>query len=140
MLRFVFLLSFSVSLTACKTDTGNSLERQIEDNPDIIDHSAHADEDSSYYDVNNTRNHQNIAPSSYSYKVIFDQNNGWGYQIFEADKMVINQTHIPAIQGIQGFSSQKNAEITAEYLLKKIKEGIFPPTITVQTLDSLGVL
>jgi len=140
MLRFVFLLSFSVSLTACKTDTGTSLKRQIEDNPDIIDHSAHTEKNSSDYDVNSTRNHQEFAPSSYSYKVIFDQNNGWGYQIFEAGKMVINQTHIPAIPGIQGFSSQENAEMTAEYLLKKIKEGVFPPTITVQTLDSLGVL
>ena len=140
MLRLVFLFSISVTLTACKTDTGISLERQIEDNPDIIDHSAPAEKDSSDYDVNSTRNHENFAASSYSYKVIFDQNNGWGYQIFEADKMVINQTHIPSVPGVQGFSTQENAQITAEYILKKIKQGIFPPTITPQNLDSLGVL
>jgi hypothetical protein len=140
MLRFVFLFSVSVTLTACKTDTRASLERQIEDNPDIIDHSAPAENDSSDYDANNARNEEDFAPSSYSYKVIFDQNNGWGYQIFESDKMVINQTHIPAVPGVKGFSTEENAQITAEYLLKKIKEGIFPPTITAQNLDSLGVL
>ena len=139
MLRILFFFSISIIITACTSETSISREQQVEDNPDIVDHSAPDVEDSSYND-NNTHSDGDFVPSSYSYKVIFEENNGWGYQIFEEDKMVINQSHIPAVQGIQGFSSQKNAEITAEYILKKIEEGNFPPTISVQTLDSLGVL
>lgn len=139
MLRILFFFSISVTLAACTSDTSISREQQVEDNPDIVDHSVPAEVDTSDND-SNTHSDEDFTPPSHSYKVIFEENKGWGYQIFEGEKMIVNQPHIPAVQGIKGFSSQKNAEITAEYILKKIEEGNFPPTISVQTLDSLGVL
>ncbi|MBL1280350.1 MAG: DUF4907 domain-containing protein [Fluviicola sp.] len=78
--------------------------------------------------------------SGYKYKVVFEENNGWGYQIFEGDKMLINQMHIPAIQGLQSFSTEEKARITAEFILLQVEQGNFPPTVTKETLDSLGVL
>ena len=74
-----------------------------------------------------------------SYKVIFKENTGWGYQIFDGSKMLINQEHIPAVQGTKGFETKEHAEIAAKFILNKIDNGIFPPTISPQELDSLGV-
>ena len=53
---------------------------------------------------------------------------------------MIDQKHIPAIQGEQGFTSKEKAEITGNYILRKIKNGEFPPTVSVPELDSLGVI
>ena len=78
--------------------------------------------------------------SKYSSKVQFKEDTGWGYQIFEGSKLLINQEHIPAIQGIQGFSTKKKAEKTAQFVLDQIDKGNFPPTLSKEILDSLGVL
>lgn len=74
-----------------------------------------------------------------SYKIIFKEGIGWGYQIFEGSKMIINQEHIPAVQGMHGFSSKEKAVKAASYVVNKIENGIFPPTLTPKELDSLGV-
>lgn len=65
---------------------------------------------------------------------------GWGYQILKDGKLMINQENIPAIQGNKGFSNKEEAEKTAEFMLSKIKNGVFPPTISIEELDSLQVL
>ena len=139
MARILLPLFILFTIVGCTSDTSNSPERPIEDSPDIVDHSVPIQVDSSFKDSNNETD-EPIAPSIYSYKLIFEENKGWGYQIFEGEKMVVNQPHIPAVQGIKGFSSEKNAAITAEYILKMLEEGTFPPTVSAKTLDSLGVL
>jgi hypothetical protein len=65
---------------------------------------------------------------------------GWGYQILQDGKLAIDQKHIPAIQGYKTFSSKAKAEITANFIVEKMKKGMFPPTISEKELDSLGVL
>ncbi len=80
-----------------------------------------------------------VAPS-HSYKIIFEEELGWGYQIFNGSTLLINQTHIPAIQGLKGFETKEKAIIAAEYILDEVKNGKFPPTVTVEILDSLKVL
>ena len=87
-----------------------------------------------------TQSKNESSRSKYSYKVIFEEENGWGYQIFNGPKMLINQMHIPAIQGLQSFSSEKKAKTTAIYILNQVEQGHFPPTITKEILDSLDVL
>lgn len=64
----------------------------------------------------------------------------WGYRILENGKMVINQPHIPAIQGARGFDSKEKAEKAAGFVLGKMKAGFMPPAVTEKELDSLGVL
>ncbi|MCE2713513.1 MAG: DUF4907 domain-containing protein [Cryomorphaceae bacterium] len=66
--------------------------------------------------------------------------NGFGYQILKDGQLMIEQQQIPAIQGIRYFSSEADALKTGELALKKIKDHLFPPTISVEELDSLGVL
>jgi len=75
----------------------------------------------------------------YSYEAFETPGIGWGYKIFEYGKLFINQPHIPAVQGNKGFSTQEDANKTAEFAISKMQNGIIPPTISVAELDSLGV-
>ncbi len=53
--------------------------------------------------------------------------------------MVIKQEHIPAVQGIRAFSSQEQAQKAAEIIKAKLDQGIFPPTMSMAELQSIGV-
>lgn len=83
-----------------------------------------------------------VKSSSPEFTVITVENAelGWGYQILQDGKLAIDQKHIPAIQGYKGFSTKENAEKTANFIVEKMKKGIFPPTLSEKELDSLGVL
>lgn len=89
-----------------------------------------------------TSENTNAVSSEEKYEVITTVNpdQTYGYQILKDGKLMIDQKNIPAIQGIQGFSSKKDAETTASFAIEKIKKGAFPPTISVDELDSLGVI
>ena len=78
--------------------------------------------------------------SEYTMKVTENAEYGWGYQLYKDGKLMIDQKHIPAVQGEQIFGSKEKAEITGNFILQKIKNGEFPPTVSVQELDSLGIL
>ncbi len=71
---------------------------------------------------------------------VFQTESGWGYDIYIGNKHYIHQKEIPAMQGKQGFSSKQQASKTAAFVAKKIHQGIIPPSVTPNELDSLGVL
>lgn len=75
-----------------------------------------------------------------TYRLIYKENTGWGYQVFKGAKMLINQEHIPAVQGVKGFDTEEQAETTVKHLIERIKKGDPRPTLSVQELDSLGVI
>jgi hypothetical protein len=81
-----------------------------------------------------------ISENEYSTKTIFSLEHGWGYQILNNGKLYINQPHIPSIQGNNGFKTEDNANITATYIIHKLNNNVFPPTVSKEELDSLGVL
>lgn len=72
--------------------------------------------------------------------VDFNGSRGWGYDILIDGKIFIHQPNVPAIMGNNGFSSEEKAMITGEFIINKIKHNIFPPAVTPEELDSLGVL
>ncbi|MBP6089787.1 MAG: DUF4907 domain-containing protein [Crocinitomicaceae bacterium] len=74
----------------------------------------------------------------YRFEIISLQN-GFGYQLFENNKLIIDQQTIPAVQGNQAFENYESAKKCAAFCLDKIKKGIFPPTITVEELNQLGI-
>ena len=76
----------------------------------------------------------------YTYKTTFSPDIGWGYQILNNGDLYINQPHIPAIPGKEGFLDEAKAIKTAKYIINKLENNIFPPTISVDELDSLAVL
>lgn len=72
-------------------------------------------------------------------KPIYDAAAGWGYDIFEGDKLVVHQPHIPAIQGNYGFENADEALLVATKVIEKIDAGIMPPSLTKEELLQLGV-
>jgi len=79
-----------------------------------------------------------ISKSIYDVRVV-ENSLGWGYEIWKEGAMVINQTHIPAVQGLRAFDSQIQAEKAAEIIKLKLDQGVFPPTISIIELQSIGV-
>ncbi|MCH2224572.1 MAG: DUF4907 domain-containing protein [Crocinitomicaceae bacterium] len=76
----------------------------------------------------------------YTYRVIHTENIGWGYEILEHESVIIKQIYIPAIQGNHAFSTEKDAQKTAEFILDKMNNNIFPPTLSKDELTYLNVL
>lgn len=64
---------------------------------------------------------------------------GWGYDILKNGKLLIHQPHIPAVQGVKAFATEKEAKKVAAVMVKKIKKNIMPPTVEIKELDSLKI-
>lgn len=68
------------------------------------------------------------------------QYTGFGYDIYEKDQLYIHQPGIPAITANKGFYTAGAAQKTADFVAFKIQNNILPPSVSIQELDSLGVL
>ncbi|MCC7303236.1 MAG: DUF4907 domain-containing protein [Bacteroidia bacterium] len=65
---------------------------------------------------------------------------GFGYDIKIDGKTYIHQPNIPAVPGNDGFIEEERARKTGELVAYKVKNNIMPPSVTLEELDSLGVL
>ena len=65
--------------------------------------------------------------------------NGWGYQISQNGKMLIDQQSIPGMAGIQGFQTENDARNVANLVCAKLKAKIFPPTVSEDDLKNLNI-
>jgi len=72
----------------------------------------------------------------YSFKT-FMVDNYWGYDIYKDSNLFIHQPNIPAMEGNRGFSSEQKAISVAQLTIQKLRQGIMPPTIRTEELDSL---
>jgi hypothetical protein len=70
----------------------------------------------------------------------FAVENGWGYRIYKQDTLFIEQPTIPGIIGNQGFHSEEKAKEIGVIITQKLKDGIFPPTISEEELRAHGVV
>lgn len=86
-----------------------------------------------------TAKNNTIYDSTYKVKT-FVVGNSWGYDIYKDNKLFIHQPNIPAIEGNQGFSSEEKAKLTASLIIQKLKNGIMPPSISIEELDSIDAL
>ncbi|MEO6188358.1 MAG: DUF4907 domain-containing protein [Ginsengibacter sp.] len=68
------------------------------------------------------------------------QYEGFGYDIYLKGRRYIHQPGVPAIPENKGFATQAAAQKTAELVAYKIQHNILPPSISLQELDSLGVI
>lgn len=64
---------------------------------------------------------------------------GFGFDIYKEGKMMIHQNSIPAIQGNRGFNTEEEAKAVGGLMLYRISNGIMPPSISIEDLDSMGV-
>lgn len=65
---------------------------------------------------------------------------GFGYDIYIFDALYVHQPNVPAINGNRGFKTKEQAENAGKLVAYKIKNNIMPPSVSIQELDSLGVL
>jgi len=70
---------------------------------------------------------------------IFETEDGFGYEVSIDGQAYVRQSNIPAVTGNKGFENREDASLVAEIMMQKIKEGILPPTVTLEELDGLGV-
>ena len=54
-----------------------------------------------------------------SYRIIAAENTGWGYDIFQNNRLLIHQPSRPALPGNTGFSTKKQAEVVAKIVKSK---------------------
>jgi hypothetical protein len=123
MKNYIYTLLIISSLSSCST--GNEVKNDEKMSLEIVK-------------VNNPIIEE--VSETFSVKATFSPEFGWGYQILNNGELYINQPHIPSVQGNKGFETKDKAIKTAEYILNKLKNNIFPPTVSPQELDSLGVL
>lgn len=64
----------------------------------------------------------------------------YGYDILMDGHVLIHQPHVPALPGNDGFQTENDARKVAEFVVGKLRRNIFPPSVSVEELDSLGVL
>lgn len=65
---------------------------------------------------------------------------GYGYAILVFGERQVNQPHKPGMPGLNGFKTADDAKKVGEFVAYKIRNNIMPPTVSIQELDSLGVL
>ena len=123
MKNYIYTLLIISSLSSCST--GNEVKNDEKMSLEIVK-------------VNNPIIEE--VSETFSVKATFSPEFGWGYQILNNGELYINQPHIPSVQGNKGFETKDKAIKTAEYILNKLNNNIFPPTVSPQELDSLGVL
>ena len=90
-----------------------------------------------------TRTHSNtVQPAPeirYDCKT-FDTDGGFGYDIYINGHVFVHQEHIPAVSGVHPFATESDAWLVGSMAVEKMKQGIVPPTISIQDMQSLGIV
>jgi len=80
------------------------------------------------------------AKTAFTYKIIDAPKDTFGYDVFGDGKLMIHQTSVPALPGNEGFKTKEDAARVALLVIKKIKKGEMPPTISVDEMKTLNVI
>lgn len=73
-------------------------------------------------------------------RIIPAANNTFGYDILLHGKPLVHQPHIPGLPGNEGFTTKERAQKVADFVVKKIRKGEMPPTVTREDLNGMGAL
>lgn len=96
--------------------------------------------DTNKLDVEPSTKEEESTSLPYSSEVIYSEGIGWGYEIIQGESVLIKQVYIPAIQGNYAFETEEDARKTADFILEKLNNNIFPPTLSREELTYLDVL
>ena len=84
-------------------------------------------------------NIKRAAKTQFQYFIIKADSSSFGYSIYADGNLYIQQNTIPSVAGTKGFSDTNSAAKTAQLVIKKIKQGEMPPTITIKDLKKISV-
>ena len=73
-------------------------------------------------------------------KILPSVNKTFGYDILLHGRPLVHQPTIPGLPGNEGFTTKERAQTVAEFVVKKIRNNEMPPTVTIEDLNSMGVL
>ena len=75
-----------------------------------------------------------------SIRIIPGAGETFGYDILRNGKPFIHQPNVPGLPGNEGFKTREGARKVAELVAEKIRNGVMPPSVSVEELKRLGVL
>lgn len=76
----------------------------------------------------------------YTYKIVHSKNDTWCYDIYKDKKVLIHQTSIPALPGNKGFKTKSDAAKVARLVIRKLKNGEMPPSVSLDEMEKLNIL
>jgi hypothetical protein len=74
-----------------------------------------------------------------SYRLIELADHTYGYDIYNADKLMIHQPSVPGAPGNKGFKTKADAGSVAKLVITKLKKGEMPPSVTTDELKKLNI-
>ena len=83
---------------------------------------------------------QSYSDAEVTIKVIPSANKTFGYDILLNGRPLVHQPSIPGLPGNEGFSTRERALKVAEFVVRKVRANEIPPTVTIEDLNSMGVL
>ncbi|HLF45460.1 MAG TPA: DUF4907 domain-containing protein [Chitinophagaceae bacterium] len=98
-----------------------------------------------YKESNSPLQNQEIKGSVFNdidtiFRIIQALENTYGYEILIGNKILIRQLNIPGRTGITGFQNKSDAEKVVRLVIKKLSQGIMPPTIEEKELIELKII
>lgn len=88
------------------------------------------------YDSSAVRRGEN---QTVDYGILRNEDGSYGYEIKINGVVKIRQKHIPCITGVLGFISEDDAKKCAHLASRKILQNVFPPSISIEELDSMKI-
>lgn len=81
-----------------------------------------------------------LSKANISAKIIPSEANSWGYDIYVNGERFIHQSSKPGIAGNRGFETQAQAQMVADLIIQKIKQGQMPPSVSIDELKQLKAI
>lgn len=81
-----------------------------------------------------------FANSKVIFKIIDGADKTFGYDILADGRLLIHQPSVPGLPGNKGFDTKQAAGNVAQLVIKKIKKGEMPPTVSVEEMKKLKAI
>ena len=119
----IFSFSFFSSLFSCHSNSESTIEYSAKKN-------TTSDSLSSTL---------NLHSPDFKLDIFKNSDSSYGYSVRQNNKNFIIQKSIPAIMGNKGFDDKRDAERCGLLIIEKLKKNIWPPSISLNEIDSLKI-
>lgn len=69
----------------------------------------------------------------------FETEQGWGYSIFENEKLIIRQQYLPSIQKQETFKNEGDALKIGTFVIKKLKQHKAPSLTIAEVKNNISL-